>query len=278
MGCWGMGITQSDEFCETYERFMEEYDEGKPLSEIKKDILNEYFEEFDKNDGVLHDVYFAIGKSEWMCGGISHDIFEIITHIIQSGENISFYRELEVTESDLKLRQKNLDKFLKTISTPREKTKKRKTPTEKYIKAEKPKLPAFHRGDVFAYEVDEKYRLLCFTNRGKFASTYASYCYVWANLYKQIPTMDELKNEYIIPLGYFTIETLPDINKLCFVGNNSDMLNLDITFPGIICESWKHATWAIAQEKNLSEISPLELCMKLDDCLNKIDELRNSIH
>ena len=39
MGCWGMGITQSDEYCEIYERFMEEYDEGKPLLDIKQDIL-----------------------------------------------------------------------------------------------------------------------------------------------------------------------------------------------------------------------------------------------
>ena len=60
MGCWGMGITQSDEYCEIYERFMEEYDEGKPLIDIKQDILDEYLEEFDEDDGVLHDVYFAV--------------------------------------------------------------------------------------------------------------------------------------------------------------------------------------------------------------------------
>ena len=34
MGAWGMGITQSDEFCEVYERFMEEYDEGKPYVRV----------------------------------------------------------------------------------------------------------------------------------------------------------------------------------------------------------------------------------------------------
>ena len=38
MGCWGMGITQSDEYCEIYERFMEEYDEGKPIADIKADV------------------------------------------------------------------------------------------------------------------------------------------------------------------------------------------------------------------------------------------------
>jgi hypothetical protein len=78
MGCWGMGITQSDEYCEIYDRFMEEYDEGKPLLDIKQDILDEYLEEFDEDDGVLHDVYFAIGKAEWMCGGISDEILDKI--------------------------------------------------------------------------------------------------------------------------------------------------------------------------------------------------------
>lgn len=106
MGCWGMGITQSDEYCEIYERFIEEYDEGKPLSDIKKDILDEYLEEFDENDGILHDVYFAIGKAEWMCGGISAEILSKITQIIDSEKNIDFYKELEASKSDLKLRQK----------------------------------------------------------------------------------------------------------------------------------------------------------------------------
>ena len=106
MGCWGMGITQSDEYCEIYERFMEEYDEGKPIADIKADILDEYLEEFDADDGVLHDVYFALGKAEWMCGGISNEILEKIKQIIESGSNIAFYRELEATEKDLKQRKK----------------------------------------------------------------------------------------------------------------------------------------------------------------------------
>lgn len=29
MGCWGMGLTQSDEFCNVYDQFMEEYDHTK---------------------------------------------------------------------------------------------------------------------------------------------------------------------------------------------------------------------------------------------------------
>ena len=78
-----MGITQSDEYCEIYERFIEEYDEGKPVADITKDILDEYLDEFEENDGILHDVYFALGKAEWMCGGISASIYNRVRQIIE---------------------------------------------------------------------------------------------------------------------------------------------------------------------------------------------------
>ena len=111
MGCWGMGVNQSDEYCSVYERFMDEYDKGKPVREISKDILDEYLDEFSENDGVLHDVFFALGKAEWMCGGISDIILQRIIKIIANGENIAFLSELEASENDLKARKKNLQKF-----------------------------------------------------------------------------------------------------------------------------------------------------------------------
>ena len=274
MGCWGMGITQSDEFCDIYERFIEEYDEGKPLLDIKQDILDEYLEEFDENDGILHDVYFAIGKAEWMCGGISDEVLEKITQIIHSGANIEFYRELEASKSDLKLRQKNLDKFLSSLTVPREKPRKRKIPIEKYQPIEKPKLPPFKCGDIFLYEVNGKYRLLCLISRGKFYSTVATYCYVWQRLYEAIPSIDDLVNELIIPLGYFTAETFPNIENLKHFGNIPDLVKLNITIPGVFCSQWAPATWAVAKEENLLEEFPAEICMRLSDCFKKICELK----
>lgn len=278
MGCWGMGITQSDEYCEIYERFMEEYDKGKPLIDIKQDILEEYVEEFDENDGILHDVYFAIGKAEWMCGGISKDVFEKITYIINSGANIEFYRELEATEKDLKVRQKNLEKFLSAISIPRDKVKRRKIPTERYIKNDRDKLPKFKRGDVFAYKVNGKYRVICFITRGKDGITYTSFCYAWASFYENIPKINDLKNDYIIPLGHFTNETFPDMDKLIYIDNYPDMLKLDLTYPKILHRSWKKSTIAIAKEDNLLNNYSLEQCAKLSDCLQKIDELERQHH
>ena len=271
MGCWGMGITQSDEYCEIYERFMEEYDEGKPLLDIKQDILDEYLEEFDENDGVLHDMYFAIGKAEWMCGGISDEILEKIAEIINSGSNIEFLRELEATESDLKIRKKNLDKFLSALMIPRGKTKKRKIPTEKYIKVEKPKLPSFKCGDVFAYEIDGKYRLICFISRQKFFATYASYSWIWTKLYETLPSITDLPDEPVMPLGYFTIENFPSTDNLKYCGNIPDFVKLD---NAILFMKWKPASYAIAKEENLSEDIPEELGETFNNCLNKLRELR----
>lgn len=42
MGCWGMGMTQSDEFCEIYDKFMDSYNEGKEVAEITAAIILTY--------------------------------------------------------------------------------------------------------------------------------------------------------------------------------------------------------------------------------------------
>ena len=39
MGYWGMGLAQNDEFCEIYERLMDEYDAGRPVEEISAELM-----------------------------------------------------------------------------------------------------------------------------------------------------------------------------------------------------------------------------------------------
>lgn len=145
MGCWGMGMTQSDEFCEVYDQFMERYDEGKLVPEITAEILAEYHKEFSDQDSVLHDVYFALAKAEWMCCAQSEAVLRRIGEIIDSGSNLTFYRELGAREADLKVRKKNLDKFRTSLQTPRGTPRKRK-PQPKYLSAEA------RKGLVFWYK------------------------------------------------------------------------------------------------------------------------------
>ena len=83
MGCWGMGITQSDEFCDIYDKFMKSYDSGSDPKDITASILEEYRAEFEEDDGVMHDVYFAIAKAEGMCCAQSDFVLERVKKIIE---------------------------------------------------------------------------------------------------------------------------------------------------------------------------------------------------
>ncbi len=161
MGCWGMGLTQSDEFCEIYSRFMEEYDRGEDPTAIKKEILSEYLAQFDEEDGVLHDVYFAIAKAEWMCGALSEEILSRVKEIIETGENLVFYKDLGASEKNLKVRQKKLEDFLASLQTPRAKVRVRRAPP-----AER-EFPPFLVGDCLAYKYEEGYRVAILLDRYK---------------------------------------------------------------------------------------------------------------
>ena len=144
MGVWGMGIAQSDEYCEIYEDFMERYDEGVPVPEITDSILKSYLEEFDPADGVLHDVYFALAKGQWMTGGLSEELLAKVCDIVDGGANLDFYRELGAMERDLKARQRNLEKFRESLRTPRATPRKRK-------KAARVTRARAERGEVMWY-------------------------------------------------------------------------------------------------------------------------------
>ena len=281
MGCWGMGITQSDEYCEIYERFMEEYDEGKPVADITKDILEEYLDEFEENDGILHDVFFALGKAQWMCGGISEVIYSRIRQIIENDDNIIFLRELDATEADLKMRKKNLDKFLHSLSSPREKARKRKTPESRYTPQVKPEyqaLPKIQAGDVFAYKHNNAYRIFAIVRREKLYARPAAYAYVWRKKFQVIPELIDLEDEYLIPLGYFLGETFPDAKDYVHIGNMKEIKKLGaIYLPQLICENWTPATHALAKTENLIEEYPLSLCLTLSEVYKRIKQFKERI-
>ena len=155
MGCWGMGMTQSDEFCEIYDKFMDSYNNGKSVSEISSAILAEYHAEFDDNDGIMHDVYFALAKAEWMCCEQSELVLNRVKEIIESGANIEFYRELEASEKDLKVRQNNLQKFWDSLQTPRSKPRQRRIDPLDRVK----ELPQLEIGDCYRYKYEDGYRV-----------------------------------------------------------------------------------------------------------------------
>ena len=155
MGCWGMGMTQTDESYEVYEEFMDSYNEGKEPAEISAAILAEYHEEFSDDDGIMHDVYFALAKAEWMCCAQSESVLKRVQEIIDSGANIAFYRELEASEKDLKLRQKKLQAFWDSLQTPRAKPRQRRiNPLDREAE-----LPPMEVGECYRYKYKDGYRV-----------------------------------------------------------------------------------------------------------------------
>lgn len=278
MSCWGMGISQSDEYCSVYEQFMEDYDKGKPVREITKDIIGGYLEEFSEDDGILHDVFFSLGKAEWMCGGVSETILTRITLIVETEENISFLRELGVTEDDLITRKRNLKKFLQILSVPRDKVKKRKTPEEKYIPELKIKyipLPTFDNGDVFAYHSNGEYRVFAVVNQKKVYTKEAyrkvAFCYLWKKSFVCVPSTTELIDEHIMPLGYFDGDTFPKSEK---IGNISNLKKLGkIRSPELIKKEWNRPVFVLS----LPDLPPREydvdLCLTLKEVLSRVGHL-----
>ena len=214
MGVWGAGLTQSDEYCEVYDSFMEKYDAGETVEAITVAILNNYLSEFDDNDGILHDVYLALAKCQWMCGELSDALMNTVKDIIQSGKNLAFLKELDADERFLRDRKKHLDKFLLSLETPRKTPKKRKAPPK-----ERP-LPPANIGDVFSYKGDNGLRIMVVLDswdETKWCKGY--FCCILDKEYQVQPDTNELLAEKIGQIGMYDANAFLPVSKIRLMGN-----------------------------------------------------------
>lgn len=214
MGVWGAGITQSDEYCEVYDTFMEKYDAGESVEAITEEILNIYFSEFDADDGILHDVYFALAKCQWMCGALSETVMGTVKDIIQSGKNLAFLNELEADDRFLRDRKKNLDKFLSSLETPRKTVRKRKAPPKER------QLPPANIGDVFSYKGETGLRIfvvLDIWDKTHWREGY--FCCIFDKEFLHKPDVSELATEIIGQIGVYVAEEYLPASKIRLIGN-----------------------------------------------------------
>lgn len=214
MGVWGTGLTQSDEYCEVYDSFMEKYDAGESVEAITEEILNGYLAEFDADDGILHDVYFALAKGQWMCGALSESLMNRVRDIIQNGKNLAFLRELDASDAFLRDRKKKLDKFLLSLETPRSNPRKRKLPAK-----ERP-LPPANIGDVFSYKGEAGFRIavvLDSWDQTKWCEGY--FCCTLQKEYQTIPDLNTLAGEKIGQVGMYDVKAFLPASKIRHIGN-----------------------------------------------------------
>lgn len=241
MGCWGMGIAQSDEFCDVYEKFMQKYNQGADVSQISKEIITEYTIEFDENDEILHDVYFAIAKAEWMCCEQSEYILSRVNEIIESDSNIAFYKELGASEKEIKLRQKNLKAFYELLKTPRSKPRQRRIDPLDRVK----ELPDISIGECYRYKFDNGYRVLIILDRKRVDGFLESvYCAILEKTFslEETETVDFL-NERIGSLACYVGVDFPGqstIKRVATISVPNDLQTRLIGADGIVFGSKKN--------------------------------------
>lgn len=150
MAFWGMDLTQSDEFCEVYDEYIDLYDAGSIPSAITPLLLEKYRSRFNGAENLPHNVYFALAKAEWALGMQSEAILVRVNEIIDRDENIKYYRSLGFSEAELAERKDKLLQFQRILQTTRKTSRKCKISAHNKIK----RLP---KGTVSWYEAEGAY-------------------------------------------------------------------------------------------------------------------------
>ena len=278
MGFSEMGITQTDEYQETYDRFMEEYDTGKPIQDICADMISEMTEEFGADNGILHGVYYALAKCQWMCGGIHEDILEMVSRIIESGADLAFYQELGADDRDLKLRKRNLEKFYQSLQVPRATVRRRKKPESAYVPAPRPVFPPMPQvspGDLISYPAGDQMRLFLILdiNRSRKQGKTA-YCFVWEEKFSQLPEPALLMKGRGIPFGRVPSDAVPEdfqvVSKLTLPQNVHSLI-------GYAYPMWKDYVGGMATRESFHKAFPRQFCLTLDTVVAKVTNIQNGV-
>lgn len=145
MGAWGTGISSNDTYADIYEQFTDLYNEGLSVPEITKRLIDENQETINLEED-SPNFWFAIANGQWECKALDQEIFSKVEHIINSGEDIRIWQELDSTPADLKAREKVLNKFLSKLQT--EKDKPRKRTKKKFYNS------IYQKGECLTYLMD----------------------------------------------------------------------------------------------------------------------------
>lgn len=145
MGAWGTGISSNDTTADIYDQFIEFYNDGYTPEEISAFLIRENQELIEIAED-SSNFWFALAKAQWECKALDPDILNRVRQIIESGSDTSAWRELGATSSDVRARQKVLNKFLKKLGT--EKANPRTRKKKRYFDS------VYRKGDCLVYPMD----------------------------------------------------------------------------------------------------------------------------
>ena len=124
MGTWNTSINGNDSFLDIYQNFFDLYNQGQNPGDISRQLQDDFEDTFsdyeDKNNSL-----FALALAQWETKSLDPSILKQVKEIIESGNDLDLWKELEADEKAIKRRRTVLENFLKKISTERDKPKRR---------------------------------------------------------------------------------------------------------------------------------------------------------
>lgn len=122
MGAWSTEILGDDFACDVHGEFMEAYDGGKDLKQIRLELEQVHAAAIaDTDDGPIF--WLALAQAQWECGALDSDVRQEIEEIVQKGLGLD--RWAEGAAPHLQERKKVLQDFLASIQTPLKSVRKR---------------------------------------------------------------------------------------------------------------------------------------------------------
>lgn len=133
-----MKVGETDVFQETQALFIERFNNGKSI----KDVILEIQDRIASTDELSerHEMLFALAECIWLCGEQDDYIFKEVFRIIKSRENINLLVSMGLSQSDVSIREKELERFAKKLL--------KKRPVKNVFQKRKVELK---KGDVFSY-------------------------------------------------------------------------------------------------------------------------------
>jgi hypothetical protein len=119
----GTKIVDSDAAHDIYNEFIDLYDAGVDIVEIKKKCEMWRNDVFDEVEFEIFITTYALAL--WETGNLTEEILYETQKTVASGASVKMWLE-ESGEGDAKKREKELEKFLQKISTQKSKPRKRK--------------------------------------------------------------------------------------------------------------------------------------------------------
>jgi hypothetical protein len=145
MGAWGTAIKSNDTSADIYEEFFEQYNEGKEPNDIGAKLIADN-EELIGIPEDCNNFWFALALALWETKSLNAKVHDKVRSIIQSGNDLEMWRELDADEDDIKKRTLVLDKFLVKLEAEKPKAKARK---KKIIKD-----PVFEKGTCLTFKLE----------------------------------------------------------------------------------------------------------------------------